>query len=291
MIVVTGATGKLGSHVVQGLLKVVPPSTLRAAVRNPDKAAAFAAAGITVRRADYDDPPSLEAALEGAEKLLLISANEVGRRLPQHLAVIEAAKKAGVGQIVYTSLLRADSSPLALAGEHRATEDAIRASGLPFVILRNGWYIENHTGQMPVILQHGAIVGAAGNGRFASATRADYAAAAVAVLTTDGHVGRTYELAGDHPFTLTELAEEISRQAGRTIVYTNLEPDAYLELLVNAGVPKPFAEILVDSDVHTANGALNDSTGDLRRLIGRPTTTLATAVADALKQTVPGKDG
>ncbi len=282
MIVVTGATGKLGHHVMQGLLKVVPPATLRAAVRDRAKAADLAAAGVDVRRADYDDPASLDAALAGADSLLLISANEVGRRLPQHLAVLDAAKKAGIGQIVYTSLLRASTSPLALAGEHRATEEAVQASGIPFVILRNGWYIENHTEQLPVILQHGAIVGAAGDGRFASATRADYAAAAVAVLTTPGHAGKMYELAGDHPFTLTELAAEIAKQSGRSIVYSNFTPEGYREVLVGAGVPGAFADILVDSDVQAAAGGLDDSTGDLRRLIGRPTTTVAEAVGAAL---------
>src|SRR5690606_8040491 len=157
-----------------------------------------------------------------------------------------------------------------------------QASGIPFVILRNGWYIENHTEQLPVILQHGAIVGAAGDGRFASATRADYAAAAVAVLTTPGHAGKMYELAGDQPFTLTELAAEIAKQSGRSIVYSNFTPEGYREVLVGAGVPGAFADILVDSDVQAAAGGLDDSTGDLRRLIGRPTTTVAEAVGAAL---------
>lgn len=291
MIVVTGATGKLGHHVMQGLLQSVPAPTLRVAVRDPAKAADLAAAGVEVRRADYDDAASLDAALAGADTLLLISANEVGRRLPQHLAVLEAAGRAGVRQIVYTSLLRAATSPLALADEHRATEKAIRASGIPSVILRNGWYTENHTEQMPVILQHGAIAGAAGDGRFASATRADYAAAAVAVLTTPGHAGKTYELAGDRPFTLAELAAEISSQAGRPIVYSNLAPAAYREVLVGAGLPGGHADVLVDSDVQAAAGGLDDSTGELQRLIGRPTTTLAAAVRDALSAANQGKDG
>jgi NAD(P)H dehydrogenase (quinone) len=282
MIVVTGATGKLGHHVMQGLLKAVPPSTLRAAVRDPAKAAGLATAGVEVRGANYDDPASLDAAFAAADALLLISANEVGRRLPQHLNVLEAARKAGVNLIVYTSLLRAADSPLVLADEHRATEEAIRASGIPFVFLRNGWYIENHTDQLPVILQHGAIVGAAGDGRFASATRADFAAAAVAVLTTPGHAGTIYELAGDEPFTLSELAAEISKQTGKSIVYSNLPPEAYREVLAGAGMPGPFADILVDSDVKAAAGALDDSTGDLGRLIGRPTTPLAEAVRTAL---------
>jgi NAD(P)H dehydrogenase (quinone) len=291
MIAVTGATGKLGHHVMDGLLKNATSSSLRALVRDTAKAARLAAANVDVRRADYDNPSSLAPALEGVDTVLLISANQVGRRLPQHLAVLEAAVKAGVRRIVYTSLLRASTSTLALAGEHKATEEAIRNSGLAFVILRNGWYTENHTGQMPVILQHGAIVGAAGNGRFASATRADYAAAAVAVLTSSGHDGKTYELAGDHAFTLTDLAEEISRQTGRSISYTNLPADAYRGVLTGAGVPAEFADILVDSDLKAAAGELDDNTGELRTLIGRPTTPLADAVSTALAAAGRGKEG
>lgn len=282
MIVVTGATGKLGRHVMQGLLRVLPAKELRAAVRHPEKAADLAASGVDVRRADYDDPATLAGAFAGADKLLLISANEVGRRFPQHRAVIDAAVQAGVGEIVYTSLLHAATSPLVLAAEHKQTEELLAASGVPFVLLRNGWYVENHTEQMPVILQHGAIAGAAGDGRFASAARADYAAAAVAVLTTPGHEGKTYELAGDHPFTLAELAAEVSKQAGKPVSYASLTADQYRDVLLKAGLPGPYADVLVDSDVQAARGALDDASGDLRRLVGRPTTSMADAVKAAL---------
>ncbi|HET9552086.1 MAG TPA: SDR family oxidoreductase [Anaeromyxobacteraceae bacterium] len=282
MIVVTGATGKLGRLVVEGLLQKVPARELAVAVRTPDKAKDLASRGVAVRQADYSKPETLAAALAGAEKVLLVSSSEVGQRLPQHLAVIAAAKKAGVKLLVYTSILRADRSKLGLAAEHKATEEAIRASGLPFVLLRNGWYIENYTENLAPALQHGALVGSAGNGRIAAATRADYAAAAVAALTEPGHAGRVYELAGDQPFSMAELAAEVSRQLGRPIAYKDLPPNDYRGVLLGAGLPPPYADLLVDSDLGIVKGELDDSTGDLRRLIGRPTTPLADAVGAAL---------
>jgi NAD(P)H dehydrogenase (quinone) len=282
MIVVTGATGKLGRQVVEGLLKRIPAAEIVAAVRNPQKAADLAARGVQVRQADYAKPDTLRAAFTGAEKLLLISSSEVGQRIAQHAAVVEAAKSAGVRLIAYTSVLRADSSSLALAREHKATEEAIVASGLKFVFLRNGWYSENHTGQLGAAVQRGTISGAAGDGKFASASRSDYAAAAVAVLTSAGHENRIYELAGDHPFTLEELAAEVSRQAGKPVTYNNLSPERYREVLVGFGLPPAFADLLVDSDVGASRGELNSSSRDLRSLIGRPTITLADAVCSGL---------
>jgi NAD(P)H dehydrogenase (quinone) len=284
MIVVTGATGKLGRHVIEQLLTKVPAAQIVAAVRNPQKAAALAARGVQVRQADYSKPETLGPALAGAERVLLISSSEVGQRVPQHQAVVDAARKAGVRLLAYTSILRADTSRLALAGEHKATEQLIRAAGLPFVFLRDSWYIENYTENLAPALQHGALVGSAGEGRIAAATRADYAAAAVTVLSGTGHENKVYELAGDTPFTMAELAAEVSRQTGKTIVYNNLPPEQYQGVLVNVGVPGPYAELLVDSDLGIVRGELNDSSGDLRRLIGRPTTPLAAAVAAALKR-------
>lgn len=284
MIIVTGATGKLGRHVIEGLLAKVPASQIVAAVRDPAKAADFAARGVQVRRADYSKPETLDAAFAGAEKVLLISGSEVGQRVAQHQAVVNAAKKAGAKLIAYTSILRANSSRMALAAEHKATEELIRASGVPFVFLRNGWYFENYTENLAPALAHGALLGSAGEGRIAAATRADYAAAAVAVLTGSGHENKVYELAGDTPFTMAELAAEVSRQAGKPIVYKDLPAQQYQGILVGAGVPAGFAEILADSDVGVSRGDLNDTTGDLRRLIGRPTTSVADAVAVAFKR-------
>jgi NAD(P)H dehydrogenase (quinone) len=284
MIVVTGATGKLGRFVIEGLLQKLPAGQIAIAVRSPEKAADLKARGVQVRRADYNNPESLDTAFAGAERVLLISSNEVGRRAVQHQAVARSVKKAGAALLAYTSVLRAETSGLALAAEHKATEHAIRDAGLPFVFLRNGWYIENYTENLRPALAQGALYGAAGEGRIAAATRADFAAAAVAVLTSSGHENKIYELGGDAAFTMAELAAEVTRQSGKSVTYTNLPPEQYKKALLGAGVPAPFADLLVDSDLGIVRGDLNDSTGDLRRLIGRPTTPLADSIAAALKR-------
>lgn len=282
MIVITGAAGKLGRQVIEKLLEKVPAAEIIAAVRNPEKASDLAALGIQVRQADYSKPETLRSAFAGAEKVLLISSNEVGQRIPQHQAIIDAAKSTGVKLLAYTSILRADSSTLALASEHKATEENIRAFGLPFVFLRNGWYLENHTEQLGPAVQHGAILGAAGEGRFASAARSDYAAAAVAVLTSPGHENKIYELAGDTPFTLSELAAVVSEQAGKPMSYHNSAQD-YQNALLSFGLLADFAAILVDADLGAARGELDSSSGDLGTLIGKPTVTLTDAVKVALE--------
>ncbi|XXF78019.1 SDR family oxidoreductase [Myxococcaceae bacterium GXIMD 01537] len=284
MIAVTGATGKLGRHVVEKLLEKLPAGQVIALVRSPEKAADLAARGVQVRRADYSQPETLGAALAGVQKLLLVSSSEVGQRAAQHQAVVEAARKAGVRLLAYTSLLRAESARMLLAAEHQATEKLIRDSGLPFVFLRNGWYFENYTEHFAPALAHGAIVGSAKGGRIAAATRADYAAAAVAVLTGAGHENQAYELAGDSSFTLADLAAEVSRQSGKTVVYQDLPPEQHKAVLLQVGVPAPFAEILVDADQGIIRGELDDTSGTLRRLIGRPTTSLKDAVAAGLKR-------
>lgn len=281
MIVVTGATGHLGRHVVEELIEKVPPSSVVAAVRNPEKAADLASRGVVVRRADYDAPDTVVDAFAGASQVLLISANVVGRRFPQHRAVIEAAKKVGVRQLAYTSILRADTSKLKLAEEHRATEEAIAASGIPFVFLRNGWYFENYTDSLPSALAQGAIVGSAGKGRIAAATRRDYALAAVEALTKR-HENRIHELGGDASFSMDELAREVARQSGKEVVYRDLSLAEHREVLVKFGLPPAVAEILVDADQGIQKGELDHPGDGLRRLIGRPTTTLAEAVTEGL---------
>jgi NAD(P)H dehydrogenase (quinone) len=284
MIAVTGATGKLGRLVVEGLLKKVPATEIIAVVRNPEKASDLAARGVQVRQADYNKPETLPAAFAGVEKVLLISGNEVGRRIPQHTAVIAAAKSAGVQLFAYTSLVRADTSPLTMiAGEHKATEEAIRASGMKYVILRNAGYFENHTGKLGPVLQQGSILSASGDSRYAAAARADYAAAAVAVLTSAGHENKVYELAGDYPFTLAELAAEVARQSGKPVSYKSLSPDEYRKALVELGTPPDFVDVLVGSDLGASLGGWDSSSRELHRLIGRPTATLAEAVAAGLK--------
>lgn len=285
MIVITGASGQLGRLVIEALLQTVPAGEIVAAVRNPEKVADLAARGVQVRVADYDQPASLAAAFAGADKLLLISANEVGRRVPQHRAVIEAAKAAGVGLLAYTSILHADSSPLPLAAEHQETEALIRASGVPAVILRNGWYTENYLAGIPTALQYGVVLGSAGEGRIASAARADYAAAAAAVLTQDDQAGRIYELAGDASYTLVELAAEIAKQSGQAVNYQNLPESEFKAALLGAGLPDFLATLLAESDAGASKGGLFDDSRQLSQLIGRPTTSLANMVAAQLAAT------
>jgi len=276
---VTGATGQLGRLVVESLKSKVSAETIVALVRNPEKAADL---GIEARTFDYTQAENLVASLKGIDKLLLISGNEVGQRLPQHLAVIDAAKQAGVKQLFYTSLLHADSSPLGLAIEHLATEVAIKESGLTYTILRNGWYTENYTGSAKGAVGAGAFIGNAGDGKIASAARVDYAEAAAVVLAGEGHEGKTYELAGDEAYTLTELAAEISKQSGKTIPYNNLTEAEYAGILKSFGLPDGLAEMLANSDTGASKGGLFDDSKVLSELIGRPTTSLAKVVADAL---------
>lgn len=282
MITITGANGQLGRLVIHHLLQQLPARDIVAVVRRPDQARDLEALGVQLRQADYDRPETLAAAFAGAEKLLLISSSEVGRRLPQHEAVIDAARQAGVALLAYTSLLHADSSPLPLAAEHKATEARLQASGLPHVILRNGWYTENYLASLPVALEHGVLLGCAGQGRIASAARADYAAAAAAVLTRPDQAGRIYELAGDSAYTLAELAAEISRQAGKPVRYQDLPEADYRAALLGAGLPEGLAVLLAESDSGAARGGLYDDSRQLSQLIGRPSTPLAAQVAQAL---------
>jgi len=283
MIVITGATGQLGRLVIQNLLKERPAGELVAAVRNPAKAQDLAALGVQVRLADYDRPETLVTAFQGAAKVLLISSNELGKRFPQHRAAIDAAKEAGVQEVVYTSVLHADVSPLGLAGEHRDTEAWLKASGLPHTLLRNGWYTENYTASIAPALQHGVFLGSAGEGRIASAARADYALAAAKVLLQDGQAGRVYELAGDTSYTLAEFAAELSRQTGKAIPYHDLPEAEYRAVLVGAGLPEGLASLLADSDTGASQGGLFDDGHALSRLLGRPSTPLAAVMAQALK--------
>ncbi|MFJ6197505.1 SDR family oxidoreductase [Micromonospora sp. NPDC092111] len=276
-VVVTGATGHLGRLIVESLLRRgVPAGRIVALGRDVGRLTDLAEQGVVVRAADYTDPASLRTAFAGAEKLMFVSGSEAGQRVPQHRNVIAAAREAGVGLVVYTSIVHADTSDLLLAAEHRVTEEELRDSGLPYVLLRNGWYLENYTAQLPTYLAHG-VAGSAGDGRVSAATRADYAEAAAEVLTTDGHAGRAYELGGE-AFTLTELAAEVSRHSGQQVRYTNLSVPAYTALLVSAGLPEPYAAVLADADRGLAQGALYVPVEDLEKLIGRRPTTLAEAL-------------
>ncbi|WP_275162704.1 SDR family oxidoreductase [Citrobacter portucalensis] len=278
MIAITGATGQLGQHVIESLLKTVPASQIVAIVRNPAKATALSQQGITVRQADYSDEAAFTTALQGIDKLLLISSSEVGQRAPQHRNVVNAAKAAHVKFIAYTSLLHADTSPLGLADEHVATEKMLAESGIAYALLRNGWYTENYLASAPAALEHGVFIGAAGEGKIASATRADYAAAAARVISEDGHSGKTYELAGDAGWTLSQLAAELAKQSGKKVVYQNLSEANFAAALKGVGLPAGLADMLADSDTGASKGGLFDDSHTLSKLIGRPTTSLAESV-------------
>ncbi|WP_031027731.1 SDR family oxidoreductase [Streptomyces sp. NRRL WC-3725] len=281
-IVVTGATGHLGRHVVEQLLEKVPAAQITAVVRDEAKAADLAARGVKLAVADYNVPETFDGLFAAGDKVLLISGNEFDKgRVGQHTVVIEAAEAAGVALLAYTSAPGTLSA--ALADDHRATEQVLLASGLPYSLLRNGWYHENYTENLAPVLEHGAVVAAAGDGRVSSAARADYAAAAVAVLTGEGHENSTYELGGDEAWSFAEYAAELSRQTGREIVYNPVPVDALTGILTGAGVPAPVAGILAGVDASIEKGELVVSSGDLSRLIGRPATPLAQAVTAALK--------
>ena len=277
-LVVTGATGKLGRHVVESLLeRGVPASEITAVGRSTGRIDDLAARGVKVVAADYGDAASLDAALSGADKVLLVSSSDFNDRAGQHRAAIAAAVRAGVGHLVYTSAPRATTTSMLLADDHRATEEAIAASGLTSTVLRNGWYVENYTVQLPTYLEHG-MVGAAGDGRVSLALRSELAEAAAAVLVGEGHEGKVYELGGD-AVTLTELAALLSAAAGRDISYTDVPVATLTGILVGAGVPEPMAVVFADVDRAISVGELEVDPADLATLLGRP----ATAVADAVK--------
>ena len=277
-IAVTAATGQLGQLVVSALLeRGVPAAEVVAVGRNPEKLAPLAASGVQTRVADYAEPATLVAALAGVDRVLLISSPEVGQRLPQHLNVVAAAKEAGVSLLAYTSVVKADTSSLGLAADHLATERAIAESGLPYSFLRNGWYTENYTGQIATQVQHGAILGSTGDALVSPATRADFAEAAAAVLTSD-EPADVYELGG-RAVTMDDIAAAVTEVTGTQVVYTDLPADAYGKVLTDAGVPAPFVDMLVNAEQGAARGDLHVPADALEQLIGRP----ATSVTDAVR--------
>ncbi|GGV80704.1 MULTISPECIES: SDR family oxidoreductase [Streptomyces] len=284
-IAVTGATGQLGRLTVEALLRRgIPAADIIATGRDLARIKDLADRGVTVRRADFADPDSLAEAFAGADRLLLVSASvPVGERVAHHRRAIDAAVSAGVSLVAYTSMSHAESATTVLASTHRATEEYLRERAVPSVLLRNSWYLENYTDQLPLILRNGAVVGSAGQGRISAAARADYAEAAAVVLAGEGHVGQVYELGGDEAFTLAELAAAISAATGKRITYTDLPADRLTQVLTDAGLPTELAHVLADADLGMSRGELFTDSGDLRRLIGRPATALTEAIADALR--------
>ena len=279
-IAVTGATGQLGNLVIAKLKNKAGSEGVVALVRNPEKATGLRT---EVRVFDYSKPETLAASLEGIDRLLLISSSEVGKRTEQHSNVIQAAKEAGVRWIVYTSLLHATDSSISLAGEHVATEQALKESGIPHTILRNGWYTENQAGSIAGALGAGALVGSAGAGKISAAARRDYAEAAAAVLLDEKHIGKVYELAGDEAYTLTDFAAEISRNSGKNIPYTDLPETEYANILKSVGLPGGLAEAIASWDTGMAKGDLYDDSKQLSQLIGRPTTPMAETVKEVMQ--------
>lgn len=279
---VTGANGQLGKLVLAHLRRLVPADQILGLVRREEDAVALRAEGLGARLGDYEDPASLTEALQGVKRLLLISGSQIGRRSVQHANVIAAAKAAGVEFIAYTSLLDAAQSGLALAAEHRDTEAALVESGIPYAILRNGWYSENLLAGLPNDLAMGKHFGAAADGRFSTAPRHDYAEAAALVLSAAGHEGRVYELAGDSSVSLAELAGLITAAAGKEVVYVDLPEADYAAALVGAGLPEGFAKILADSDAWAAKGALQSDSKDLSTLLGHPTEPMEATLRRAL---------
>lgn len=281
-LLVTGASGQLGRLVIEHVRRLDPGADITAMVRRPQAAEELAPFGVSTRTADYTDPSSLDAALTGIDRLLLISSSVIGQRIAHHKNVVGAAVRAGVSLVAYTSILRADTSELSLAAEHLATETMLRESALPFVILRNGWYLENDTGMLAPAVAHGAIIGSAGDGRHSSASRSNYAEAAALVLVHGAPSGTVYELAGDEAFTLVQLAAAVSQRTGKAIAYRNMSEAQFRSALLGMGLPDPVATMLAETSAATARGALEDHGHALSRLIGHSTTSLADAVAAAI---------
>jgi len=281
---ITGATGHLGRLVVEQLLAAgVPAGDIIATGRATDKIKDLADQGVQVRAVELSDPAAVRAAVAEADRVLLVSGMDLGGRVAQHRNVIDAAREAGTGLVAYTSIVNAGTTTIRLAADHQATEQLLRDSGVPYVVLRNSWYHENYTDRLPVFLAQGAIPGSAGEGRISAAARADYAAAAVRVLTTDGHAGQAYELGSDEPFTLAQLAAEISAQSGKEVRYVDLPEAEYAKSLQEHGVPELMADLIAETDAAAAHGTLYTASGHLNALAARPATTLSAAVGAALR--------
>lgn len=287
MIAVTGANGKLGKQVIMKLLSFYPAEKIVGLARNPQDAGDLIKLGVQIKQADYDKPETVSAALFGIKKLLLISAVIPSERFRQHKSVIDAARQAGVSLIAYTSQLRADTSAFSLAKSHRETESYIKQSGMVYTILRNGWYIENHTENLNKALQHGVLLGSSGKGRFSSATRGDYAEAAAVVLTQAGHSGKVYELAGSDSYSMPELASQLSELSGKKIDYLNLSYYDLKQVLLSVNIPEMIADVVIEADKLSQEGELFSDSNDLSILLGRKTLSIQQVIINEIKQKRP----
>lgn len=284
-VVVTGATGRLGSLVIDELLTRMPPDRVVALARNPARAGHLAASGVAVRYADYDRPETWTGAFGAGDRVLLVSSHgDADTKARQHATVIDAARASGVALLAYTSVLAAPSASFSIGWGHRRTEELVLESGLPYAFLRNGWYHENYTGHLGAILEHGQVFGVAGEGRIAAAARADYAVAAAEVLTRGGQENTVHELSGDTAFTLAEFAQEVSRWSGHPVDHPRLSAQEYRQFMLGQGVDPHDADQLIEADAAIARGALSWCPGDLRTLLGRPTTPVSAAIRAALAE-------
>ncbi|MCI5112828.1 MAG: SDR family oxidoreductase [Marivita sp.] len=279
-IAISGASGQLGRIAVQALKSHVDAGSIIALARDTAKVADL---GVETRAFDYTKPETLQVALLGVDVLALVSSSDFADRVGQHENVITAAQAAGVGRIIYTSILKADQSPLLIARDHRKTEEILTNSGITYTILRNPWYFENWTASLPIAVEQGAMIGATGDGKTTPATRQDLGEALAAVAAGNGHDNMIYELGADTAITLNDMAAALSRHVGRAIPYNDLPKDSYAGILASVGLPEGFAAVIADAEAGIPEGWLSTDSGDLSRLIGRPTTTLDAAVAEALQ--------
>ncbi|MDB5103613.1 MAG: hypothetical protein JWP91_1302 [Fibrobacteres bacterium] len=283
-ILVTGATGHFGSKVMERLLEHVPAKHLIASVTDPKRAGNLKKRGVDVRHGDFDFTHTLDHAFKGADRMLLISTmgdNET--RIRQHLAAVEAARQAKVKFIAYTSIAKADNTSLWLGEVHRATETAIRATGIPFCLLRNNWYLENEAPVFKAALDGAPVTTSAGEGKVGWALRSDYALAAANVLTGTGHGNKVYELSGP-PLTYPGLAAVMSTVIKRQVPYHNLDDSTFAKFLSQSGWPQELVFLTVEIHRAIREGALDVNRLDLETLMGRPVTPLANGIEEVLRE-------
>ena len=272
-ILVTGANGHLGRLVIDTLLD--KGATVIAASRDPSKLADLTARGVETRHADFDDRASLEAAFAGVDRVLIISTDSLGsgQRLQQHLAAVAAAQAAGVGHIVYTSMPNPEGSAVTFAGDHLGTENAVKATGIPYTILRNAWYQENLFMSLPSALASGQWYSANGDGKIGHVARADCARAAAAVLF-DPPVNQTLTLTGPQTFTTAEVADLVSEVTGKPIQVIGVSDEQLAGGLKHAGLPDALIPMLVSFDTNTRQGGFDIVTDAVEKLTGRAPVTL-----------------